>query len=82
MVILNHQLRAYVQTTPVTLRIPEQISIEPDHCFWLSNWADVSGKSRIDMTTDQPPDIAVEVDMTRFTNIVDPSFQGPRDRST
>ncbi|MGG6240320.1 Uma2 family endonuclease [Nodosilinea sp. AN01ver1] len=69
--ILNQQLRDYVRTTPVTLQIPEQAGIEPDHCFWLSNWAAVSGKSRIVLATDPPPDIAVEVDVTNFTNIAD-----------
>ncbi|WP_322743557.1 Uma2 family endonuclease [Vasconcelosia minhoensis] len=69
--ILNQQLRDYVRTTPVTLQIPEQAGIEPDHCFWLSNWAAVSGKSRIDLATDPPPDIAVEVDVANFTNVAD-----------
>ena len=69
--ILNRQLRDYVRTTPVTLQIPEQAGIEPDHCFWLSNWAAVSGKRRIDLATDPPPDIAVEIDVTNFTNIAD-----------
>jgi len=69
--ILNQQLRDYVRTTPVTLQIPEQAGIEPDHCFWLNDWAAVSGKSRIDLATDPPPDIAVEVDVTNFTNIED-----------
>ena len=69
--ILNQQQRDYVRTTPVTLQIPEQAGIEPDHCFWISNWAAVSGKSRIDLATDPPPDIAVEVDVTNFTNIAD-----------
>jgi Uma2 family endonuclease len=31
----------------------------------------VSGKSRIDLATDPPPDIAVEIDVTNFTNIAD-----------
>ena len=69
--ILNQQRRDYVRTTPVTLQIPEQVGIEPDHCFWLNDWAAVSGKSRIDLVTDPPPDIAVEVDVTNFTNIAD-----------
>jgi len=69
--ILNQHLRDYVRTTPVTLQIPEQAGIEPDHCFWLNNWAAVSGKNRIDLATDPPPDIAVEVDVTNFTNIAD-----------
>ena len=69
--ILNQQQRDYVRTTPVTLQVPEQAGIEPDHCFWVNNWAAVSGKNRIDLATDPPPDIAVEVDVTNFTNIAD-----------
>ena len=69
--ILNQQLRDYIHTTPVTLQIPEQAGIEPDHCFWLNNWAAVNGKSRINLATDPPPDIAIEVDVTNFTNVAD-----------
>ena len=69
--ILNQQQRDYVRTTPVTLQVPEQAGIEPDHCFWVNNWAAVSGKSWIDLATDPPPDIAVEVDVTNFTNVAD-----------
>ncbi|MEO0535652.1 MAG: Uma2 family endonuclease [Cyanobacteria bacterium P01_A01_bin.123] len=69
--ILNQQLRDYIRTTPVTLQIPEQAGIEPDHCFWLNHWQAVNGKRRIDLATDPPPDIAVEVDVTNFTNIAD-----------
>ncbi|WP_039725639.1 Uma2 family endonuclease [Leptolyngbya iicbica] len=69
--ILNQQLRDYVHTTPVTLQIPEQAGIEPDHCFWLNNWAAVNGKSRIDLATEPSPDIAIEVDVTNFTKVAD-----------
>jgi len=69
--ILNQQLRDYIHTTPVTLQIPEQAGIEPDHCFWLNNWTAVNGKSRINLATDPPPDIAIEVDVTNFTNVAD-----------
>ena len=69
--ILNQQLRDYIRTTPVTLQIPEQAGIEPAHYFWLSNWEAVNGKRRIDLPTDPPPDIVVEVDVTNFTNIAD-----------
>ncbi|MEO0987534.1 MAG: Uma2 family endonuclease [Cyanobacteria bacterium J06639_14] len=69
--ILNQQLRDYIRTTPVTLQIPEQAGIEPDHCFWLRNWQAVNSKRRIDLAIDPPPDIAIEVDVTNFTNIAD-----------
>ena len=69
--ILNQQLRDYIRTTPVTLQVPKQAGIEPDHCFWLNHWQAVNGKTRIDLATDPPPDIAVEIDVTNFTNIDD-----------
>ncbi|MEM7061863.1 MAG: Uma2 family endonuclease [Cyanobacteria bacterium P01_B01_bin.77] len=69
--ILNQQLRDYIRTTPVTLQIPEQAGIEPDHCFWLNHWEALNGKSRIDLAMDPPSDIVVEVDVTNFTNIAD-----------
>ena len=69
--MLNQQFRDYIRTTPVTLQIPEQAGIETDHCFCLHNWQAVNGESRIDLESDPPPDIAIEVDITNFTNIAD-----------
>ena len=37
---------------------------EPDTCFYVTNAAAILGKERIDLRTDPPPDIAVEVDIT------------------
>jgi len=69
--LLNQTLQDYTRTTPVTLQVPEQVGIEPDHCFWIENWQTVSGKKRIDLATDPPPDIAIEVDVTNFTQVSD-----------
>jgi Uma2 family endonuclease len=38
--------------------------LEPDECFYLDNWQHVAGKTRIDLSIDPPPDLAVEVDVT------------------
>jgi len=38
--------------------------LEPDNCYWITNEAKVRGKKRIDLRTDPPPDLAVEVDIT------------------
>jgi Uma2 family endonuclease len=38
--------------------------IEPDDCYWIANEPLVRGKVRIDLRTDPPPDLAVEVDVT------------------
>ena len=37
---------------------------EPDSCFYIQHESSISGKSRIDLTIDPPPDLVVEVDIT------------------
>lgn len=39
--------------------------LEPDECFYLTNEPLVRSKDEIDLETDPPPDLAVEVDITR-----------------
>jgi Uma2 family endonuclease len=39
--------------------------LEPDECFWIAHEAQVRGKERIDLRTDPPPDLAIEVEVTR-----------------
>lgn len=46
-------------------------AVEPDACFYIQNQAAVIGKNRLDLTTDPPPDLAIEIDITsrtRFDN--------------
>jgi Uma2 family endonuclease len=38
--------------------------LEPDNCFYISNAAAIIGKRKIDLRTDPPPDVAVEIDIT------------------
>ncbi len=38
--------------------------IEPDHCFYIQNSAQMVGKQRVDLATDPPPDLAIEIDVT------------------
>ena len=45
--------------------------VEPDDCFYIQNEARVRGKDRINLETDPPPDLAIEIDITsrtRFNN--------------
>ncbi|MGB7413495.1 MAG: Uma2 family endonuclease [Thermosynechococcaceae cyanobacterium] len=42
--------------------------IEPDQCFYIQNEAAVRGKKRLDLTTDPPPDFALEIDITSRTH--------------
>jgi Uma2 family endonuclease len=39
--------------------------LEPDQCFYLANQPRIQGKEEIDLTVDPPPDLAIEVDITR-----------------
>jgi Uma2 family endonuclease len=38
--------------------------LEPDECFYLDNWKRVAGKTRLDLSIDPPPDLAIEVDVS------------------
>lgn len=39
--------------------------LEPDECFYVANFERVKGKSEIDLTVDPPPDLAIEVEVSR-----------------
>jgi Uma2 family endonuclease len=41
--------------------------VEPDDCFYIQNEATIRGKNRIDLETDPPPDLAIEIDITSRT---------------
>ena len=38
--------------------------LEPDKCYWITSEPLVRGKEAIDLRTDPPPDLAVEIDIT------------------
>ncbi|MFK8185728.1 MAG: Uma2 family endonuclease [Phormidesmis sp.] len=42
--------------------------VEPDNSFYIQNYQQVLNKDRIDLNTDPPPDLAIEVDLTSKTN--------------
>lgn len=42
-------------------------AVEPDTCFYIQSYEAVIGKTRIDLTVDPPPDLAVEIDITSRT---------------
>jgi len=53
--------------TPITLKRINQQGIEPDYCFYIDNREQILGKERIDLETDPPPDLAIEIDLTCTT---------------
>jgi Uma2 family endonuclease len=42
----------------------EQRGLEPDRCFYIQHVAAMAGKMELDLTTDPPPDLAIEIDIT------------------
>lgn len=38
--------------------------IEPDNCYYIHNEPAVRGKQKLDLETDRPPDLAIELDIT------------------
>jgi Uma2 family endonuclease len=38
--------------------------LEPDNCYWIANATRMLGKTHLDLRTDPPPDLAIEVDVT------------------
>ena len=43
--------------------------IEPDACFYISNHQQMIGRSKIDLTVDPAPDLAIEIDVTSKTQL-------------
>ncbi len=39
--------------------------LEPDECYWIGNEARVRGKTALDLAVDPPPDLAIEIEISR-----------------
>jgi Uma2 family endonuclease len=70
-VLLDYTGREYDSFTPVTMELPEKSGIEPDYCFYIDNWEAISGKERINWSSEPPPDLVLEIDVTSYSNIND-----------
>ncbi len=51
-------------STTLKLQLKERGS-EPDECYYLGNEAKMRGKKELDLAVDPPPDLAIEVDISR-----------------
>lgn len=51
-----------------TFKKPNVAGLEPDQCFYIQNEQAIRGKSRIDLSIDPPPDLAIEIDLTSRTH--------------
>ncbi|WP_414577807.1 Uma2 family endonuclease [Anabaena sp. CCY 9402-a] len=48
-----------------TLKLPlAKRGIEPDNCYYIQNEFRVRGKEKLNLETDPPPDLAIEIDIT------------------
>jgi Uma2 family endonuclease len=41
-----------------------QRGLEPDECYYIAHAAEVIGKDKLDLDTDPPPDLAIDVDIS------------------
>lgn len=62
-VLLDNLGQEYEAFTPITLELPAESGIE--------NWEAIAGKDRINWGVDPFPDLVIEVDITRYTDIND-----------
>jgi Uma2 family endonuclease len=60
--LLRHSGRDWEGFDPITLKRLGEAGLEPDKCFYIQNREAVLGKERIDLESDPPPDLALEVD--------------------
>ena len=42
--------------------------VEPDACFYVQNAYRITGSLELDLRKDPPPDVAVEIDVSRIDN--------------
>src|SRR4051794_37130457 len=42
-----------------------KIGLEPDQCFYIKNFERIRGKDKIDLAVDPPPDLAIEIEVSR-----------------
>ena len=65
--LLRIQRRPWESLRSTTFKREGVAGVEPDDCFYIENYQAVIGKDRIDLTTDPPPDLAIESDLTSKT---------------
>lgn len=69
--LLRHAGRDWQSFGPITLKRFGEAGLEPDACFYIEHREAILGKERIDLATDPPPDLALEVDATSTTSAAD-----------
>jgi Uma2 family endonuclease len=49
--------------------------LEPDNCYWITNELVMRDRDEVDLTIDPPPDLAIEVDISRSSISKMPIYQ-------
>lgn len=65
--VLAEEMRIDVRSFGSTTfqRADLERGFEPDGCFYIQHEAQVSGKKKLDLTVDPPPDLMIEIDISR-----------------
>ncbi|NUQ61096.1 MAG: Uma2 family endonuclease [Pirellulales bacterium] len=66
--LLRHTGQDWQDFDPITLKRFGEAGLEPDKCFYIEHREAILGKERIDLASDPPPDLTVEVDATSTTS--------------
>jgi Uma2 family endonuclease len=69
-ILLRKQNRDWESLGSTTFCSPfKAVGLEPDDCFYIQHYQAVIGKSRLDLASDPPPDLAIESDYTSKTKL-------------
>jgi Uma2 family endonuclease len=60
---MNIDVRSFGSTT--FQRADLERGFDPDGCFYIQHEAQVRGKKKLDLTVDPPPDLVIEIDISR-----------------
>lgn len=75
---LNDNLGRLIDLLAIVLELPFQSGgsttmkrklkkrgLEPDRCYWFQHEKEIRGKKRLDLKVDPPPELVLEIDVTR-----------------
>lgn len=65
-IVLAEELEIEIKSAGSTTlkRRIENRGIEPDNCYYIQNELAIRGRQELDLETDPPPDLAIEIDIT------------------
>lgn len=63
LIVLTFRLRMTNGGSSTLRRLSKKKGLEADQCYWIANEAIMRTKKRIDLRTDPPPDLVIEIDV-------------------